>query len=141
MTPAALAVLHARCFTTPRPWSAAEFSDLLAHETSFLLTGTQAFLLGRVVAGEAELLTLAVHPDHRRAGLGAGLVAQFLGTAKTRQAQDAFLEVADDNAAAIALYRKQGFEQTARRKGYYRQATGGPLDAIIMTQKLISPTA
>ena len=56
MTPEALAALHARCFPAhPRPWSAAEFSDLIGNRLNFLLIRPQGFLLGRVVADEAEL--------------------------------------------------------------------------------------
>ena len=84
MTPAEMAALHDACFTTPRPWSEAEIADLLASPLVFALTQPRAFLLGRVVAGEAELLTIAVHPDQRRAGLGGALVGAFLTEATAR---------------------------------------------------------
>jgi hypothetical protein len=73
MTPADLAALHARCFRTPPPWSAADFATFVADPLAFLLVeGDAGFLLGRAVAGEAELLTLAVAPESRRRGWGAG---------------------------------------------------------------------
>ena len=56
MTPAEMAALHARSFTTPRPWSEAEITELLASPLVFALTRPGAFLLGRVVAGAALLL-------------------------------------------------------------------------------------
>ena len=83
MTPEDLAALHARCFTIPRPWSAAEFAGFLADPLAFLLVeGDAGFLLGRAVAGEAELLTLAVAPEARRRGLGQRLVGRFLYQAR-----------------------------------------------------------
>ena len=66
MTPKALAQLHAACFTTPRPWAADEFAALLATPGILLLTADDGFLLGRVAAGEAELLTLAIDPALHR---------------------------------------------------------------------------
>jgi len=84
MTPDSLASLHARCFTTPAPWSAASFAAFLADPAVFLIADPQgrAFLLGRVIAGEAELLTLATAPESRRLGLARDLLARF-----DRQAQ------------------------------------------------------
>ena len=80
MTPATLAALHARCFQTPRPWSEAEFETLLADPLVFLLVeGDAGLLLGRAVAGEAELLTIAVAPESRGRGLRAGLVKSSQG--------------------------------------------------------------
>ncbi len=133
MTPRHLAALHAACFTAPRPWSEAEFAALLDDPLVFLLTEPEAgFLLGRVVAGEAELLTLAVAPDLRRQGTGRRLVAGFLDEAARRGAESAFLEVAAPNAAARALYAAAGFAEVGRRRNYYRTPEGGAEDALIL---------
>ncbi|RNF35140.1 GNAT family N-acetyltransferase [Paracoccus methylarcula] len=128
MTPDQLAALHARCFTTPRPWNADEFSALLASSGSFLLTRHDGFLLGRFVAEEAELLTLAVAPEARRRGHGLALTREFAATARAMGACDLFLEVAADNHPAQALYAALGWRETGRRRGYY--APG--LDAVVM---------
>lgn len=137
MTPAALARLHAECFTVPRPWSAAEFAGLLDGPGVFLLTeGDAGFLMGRALAGEAELLTVAVAPAARRRGLGARLVARFLAEARARGAQSAFLEVAAGNAAARALYAAAGFAEAGRRRGYYRGPGGQAEDALVLAQAL-----
>lgn len=131
--PEALAALHLRCFPAhPRPWSAAEFASLLESPLNFLLAEPQGFLLGRSVAGEAELLTLAVAPEARRQGLGARLLQDFAVTSRARGAEDAFLEVAADNAGAIALYAGHGWENAGRRRNYY--APG--LDALLMRRAL-----
>lgn len=137
MTDAELAALHARCFTLPRPWSAAEFAGFLSDPLAFLLVeGDAGFLLGRAVAGEAELLTLAVAPEARRRGLGRKLVARFLYQARLRGAVTAFLEVADTNAGARALYAASGFAESGRRKGYYRDGNGAAVDAVVMSRPL-----
>ncbi|MGP3695769.1 GNAT family N-acetyltransferase [Rhodobacter sp. NSM] len=148
--PHALAALHGRVFVTPRPWSAGDFRTLLKEPSVFLLVEPrpdpaagalhpaepQGFLMGRAVAGEAEILTLAVAPEARRRGLGARLTAAFLRAAGARGAESAFLEVAADNAAAIALYTAAGFAEAGRRRGYYRTAEGRPLDALVMSRTL-----
>lgn len=137
MTPDQLADLHARCFETPRPWSADEFEHL--QKTCFLLEADAGFLLGRVIADEAEVLTLAVAPEARRAGIGSGLVADFLAQSKSRNANTAFLEVAADNENAQSLYRRHGFAEAGRRRAYYTRPDGSKVDAVIMTCPLTSP--
>jgi [ribosomal protein S18]-alanine N-acetyltransferase len=139
VTPEALAALHARAFRTPPPWSAADFAGFLADPLAFLLVeGDAGFLLGRAVAGEAELLTLAVAPDARRRGLGRKLVARFLYQARLRGADRAFLEVAASNRAAIALYESAGFAVAGMRRGYYADPDGSCIDALVLA-RVLSP--
>jgi ribosomal-protein-alanine N-acetyltransferase len=133
-----MAALHGASFTMPRPWSAAEFRDLLANPRVFALTaGPQALLLGQVVVDEAELLTIAVHPALRQQGLGLRLVRDFLVEARRRGAALAFLEVAATNAPALALYRACGFAKTGKRRGYYH-GPGAAVDAVLMQCRLDS---
>ena len=132
----ALARLHAACFTMPRPWSAAEIAALLASPHVFVRMTDGGFLLGRVIADEAELLTLAVDPALRRRGIARALLAQFLEVARDRGATRAFLEVAADNAAALALYLGSGFAEDGLRRGYYRQPDGGAVDALLLSTPL-----
>jgi len=133
MTPEALAAIHARAFAGQgRAWSAAEFADLLAGPGAFVAGEAHAFALGRVVAGEAELLTIATDPVCRRAGHARACLGAFENAARARWAETIFLEVAEDNAAALGLYAGAGFAQIARRKGYY---VGGR-DAIVMRKAL-----
>lgn len=131
MNPETLAEIHAASFDTPRPWSAAEFADLVASPLCILVTVPDGFALGRAVADEAELLTIAVRPEARRKGAGRALVAAFLAEARRRGAARAFLEVADDNGAAIGLYRSAGFAETGRRAGYYGRGAA-PVDAVLL---------
>ena len=133
---ATLARIHAACFTTPRPWTAEELDRLIADPACFLAEEPGGFLLGRTTLDEAEILTLAVDPAHRRQGLGRALVAAFKETARARGATIAFLEVAADNAPAIALYLGAGFVRAGRRPHYYRGPDGEMKDAEILRKDL-----
>lgn len=136
MTPESLAVLHARAFNHLRPWSAAEFSSLLQSPHVFLCAGQHAFALGRAVADEAELLTLATDPHHLRNGHATACLKAFEAQALTRGASRAFLEVDSENKNALWLYQKAGFETATRRKHYYRLSDGRHADAVIMVKAL-----
>jgi len=138
LTPQALAALHARAFTTPPPWSAAAFAGLLDSPLVFLTADPEgrAFALGRVVAGEAELLTLATDPGARRQGLARAQMAEFDRAAQARGAITAFLEVAEDNAPARALYAACGWLPQGRRAGYYRAPGGACVAALILCKSL-----
>ncbi len=141
MTAEALAQLHAVCFTRPPPWSAADFASFLNDPAHLLYLRSEhgalmGFALFRVVVGEAELLTLAVHPEARRAGLARDLLRDGLTAAKTRGAEMCFLEVAEDNHAALALYERAGFTPQGRRKGYYSAPGDASVDALILRKLL-----
>lgn len=138
MNPEALAGLHARAFTTPRPWTAAEFAALLADNGVFLVSAPGGFALGRTVLDEAELLTIAVLPTARRQGVATRLMAQWEAQASRRGAVTALLEVAADNAAARALYAARGFAPVGRRRGYYLDPDGGRIDALVLAKPLLS---
>lgn len=138
MTPEALARLHAQCFSeAPPPWSAASFRTLLADPYVVLVTGVSGFALARAVAGEAELLTLAVHPDARRLGHAGNFLQRLVSRLAEHSATTLFCEVAESNTAARALYAACGFTDAGRRKGYYRIASGQHIDAIILQKSLV----
>jgi [ribosomal protein S18]-alanine N-acetyltransferase len=137
MTPETMAGIHAASFTTPRAWSAAEFADLLRNPRVFVLTESGGFLLGRVVADEAEILTLAVAPQSRRTGIAKRLVAEFQTQARAAHATRAFLEVSAENRAAGMLYTEAGFVQGGLRRGYYRDPDGRAIDALVLWRDLL----
>jgi [ribosomal protein S18]-alanine N-acetyltransferase len=112
-----LAALHADAFADS--WSASAFRDLLAAPGVTALAANDGFILLRTVADEAEILTLAVAPTARRAGLGSGLAAAAADAARARGAVRLHLEVSAENRAARALYAGQGFTETGRRVRYY----------------------
>ena len=123
-----MAALHARCFTTPRPWRADEFAETLGMPGTFLLPRPNGLLVGRIILDEAELLTLAVAPEARRQGLGRALLSGFTTALRERGVASAFLEVAADNIAARALYRSENWQQCGVRRRYFGPRT----DAIVM---------
>jgi ribosomal-protein-alanine N-acetyltransferase len=120
-----LAALHAQAFD--HPWSAVEIAGLMASGAIALMT-ERGFILVREVAGEAEVLTLAVAPAARRQGQARALLAAAI--ARLGDAE-VFLEVAADNDAAIALYQAAGFQPVGRRRGYYARPAGA-VDALML---------
>ncbi len=131
MTPEAMAALHATAFDGAARWSAAGFKDLLGDPHTFEIALPDGFLIGRVVAEEAELLTVVVSASARRRGIGQRLVEAFAAEARARGAVETFLEVAADNTAALRLYRATGWVQAGHRRGYY-----GGTDALILRRGL-----
>jgi ribosomal-protein-alanine N-acetyltransferase len=129
-----LAGIHAATF--PAPWDATALAGLLTQAGVFAVEQPDGFILLRTVADEAEILTLAVHPKARRRGLGARLVRVGVAGAAAQGATRLFLEVADDNAAALALYARAGFSEAGRRPGYYARPDGGRQDALILALNL-----
>lgn len=121
----------------PRPWSAKELADLLASPLVFLIARNNAFALGRVIADEAELLTIATLPSARRQGLGRTCLTAFENEARDRGATSAFLEVAANNPAAIALYTGNGWTISGARRGYYHAPDGSRVDARILSKSLV----
>ncbi|WP_050525576.1 GNAT family N-acetyltransferase [Pseudorhodobacter aquimaris] len=138
MNPDDLATLHACSFTTPPPWSARAFAELLDSPGTFIRGDARGFVLGRAVAGEAEVLTLAVAPAFRRKGLARRLMAAFHDAARPA-ADIAFLEVAQDNDAAIALYHALGYTEVGRRPRYFEAPQGLRVDALVMHLSLRPP--
>ncbi len=131
-----LAALHSSAISMPRPWSADEIAGLLTSPGCFLIDDPQGFALGRAVADEAELLTIVTAPEARRQGIARRLLAGFEAEAKARNAAIAFLEVAANNDAAIALYTAALYGQTGLRRGYYRSHEGLPVDALLFAKAL-----
>lgn len=136
MNPGEMAAIHAACFTTPPPWDEASITGLLAAPEIFVLTDVGGFALGRAIAGEAELLTIAVLPEKRRQGIAGRLLAAFEAEAAARKSEEAFLEVAADNEGAISLYLCHGYETVGNRPAYYTHPDGKRVDALIMRRAL-----
>jgi len=133
----ALARLHARAFApTGRGWSAAEFAYLLDAPHCVLAQDARGFALSRVIGDEAELLTLATDPDHRRQGIASRLLSEVEAKAQCKGAARQFLEVAADNPGARALYAGAGYAEVGRRAGYYARPGGTPVDAMVLSKVL-----
>lgn len=130
-----LARLHAPLFGSE--WNAASLMELLSHPgcTAFVARvgqppQTAGFIVGQVAADEAEILTLGVCAGWQRRGIGRRLVEALGRAAGKAEARRLYLEVAASNAAALALYRRLGFEECGRRKGYYVRQGAPAEDAV-----------
>lgn len=141
---AVLATLHAACF--PRGWSAESFAALLAGpgvDATLALSPENdepaAFLLTRRAADEAEILTLGVLPAARRRGAARALLDEAMTRLAGQAVVSLWLEVAETNLAALALYRGCGFRQAGRRPAYYETGPGRFEDARVLAVALSPP--
>ncbi len=137
----ALEAVHAKAFD--KSWTAPDIVRLMQIMGGFALIsedseGISGFILARVIAGEAEILTLAVAPWARRQGAGLVLVEAVAAEAARRGASVVFLEVATDNAAAVALYQSAGFETAGMRRAYYARPDAPSADALVLRRALNS---
>jgi len=133
----ALATVHAAAFEAP--WSAAEFAALLAAPGVVALEAEGGFALVRALAGEAEMLTLAVAPELRRRGTGRTLLRAAMAAAGEAGAESLVLEAAADNAPALALYAQEGFTAVGRRRAYYARTGEPAADALVLRCVLPRP--
>ncbi len=133
MNPETMAAIHAECFwAAPRAWSAVEFADLEGQAGVLVVTAEHGFAVVRVVAGEAELLTIAVRPAFQGHGIGRSLLERSMAESRAAGAEAMFLEVAQDNLAARGLYDRSGFSEVGIRKDYYAGPRGGKIAAHVM---------
>lgn len=124
------AALHAASFDDP--WDAAALRALTGSPGVIALASADGFILLRVAADEAEILTIAVDPAMRRSGQGGALLTAATEVAKAAGAQRLFLEVSSENAAARGLYARHGFTQVGHRARYY----GDGSDALVLAVTL-----
>lgn len=138
---AELAALHGQLISPA--WSVESFERMLGHPACIGLiarvgdTGRMAgFILGQLAADEAEVLAVCVRSELQRRGIGQGLIEAFCRAARKAEARHVFLEVANDNLAALSLYGKLGFERCGERKGYYQRERAQTQNAVILTLRL-----
>ena len=137
---ALLARLHKDGFE--RAWSAAEFEPMLSDASVAGLLATRrlgkaaGFVLARIAADEAEILSIVVAADARRQGIGGALLGGLVSTLAQRRVKALFLEVEEFNAAAIALYDRYDFKTVGKRTSYYKRADGSTPAAIVMRRDL-----
>lgn len=124
-----LAQLHALCFPH-KPWAASDFADL-KNSGCDIIASEHGFIVWRVVADQAEIITIGVHPDARQTGIASAMLVLAESDAKTRGANKMFLEVAENNRPARAMYEKNGYTQIGVRPKYY-----DGVDAILMEKEL-----
>ena len=131
------AAVHAAFFA--RPWSEAEVDDLLRQAGSVADIATDGpgktlygFAISRVLAPEAELLTIAVDRRRQGSGVGKALLSAHLGRVAAQRADHVFLEVDEGNAPALRLYRSFGFGEVGKRPGYYPGKDGKRATALVL---------
>lgn len=136
-----IAALHQQLFDPP--WSEDSIRVLLEHPAAASLVaiaGPQktmaGFVMAQLAADEVEILSIGVAPEFHKRGVGRKLLEGLVRAMQRAEATRLFLEVADDNMAAQALYRGMGFTEAGRRKAYYERSGGPAADALILALKL-----
>lgn len=135
-----LARIHGQSFY--RGWPTADFQSFLEDRNTPAYIACDAkrriagFALVRTVADEAELLTIAVEPRWRGKSVGRALMDAVFADLMMSPARHMFLEVDEQNHAAIRLYEKLGFSTISSRKGYYPRPDGSAATALVMARDL-----
>jgi ribosomal-protein-alanine N-acetyltransferase len=147
LTPAGLTTvpvigaLHVECFEDP--WSERSIADVLASPGVFAYLALApansgspngigggsvgdpcGFAIARISGDEAELLSIGVARGWRRTGIARRMIDTVLAAIERRRVRRLYLEVAEDNPGARALYQRYGFVQVGRRDAYYRRRDG-----------------
>src|ERR1700758_4733151 len=131
----ACARLHAEGFA--HPWSPEEMAQLIASSSTVGAAALdpvsgrfRGFVLSRLAADEAEILTIAVDAAYQGRGVGRALLSENLRQGANAGAKATFLEVDMDNAPALALYERFEFVKVGERAGYYRRKDGTRTAAV-----------
>lgn len=146
---AVLSALHGGCFedswsvqsmfevlTSPgvRAWLAVVAGQARGARNDPMPAG---FAIARIAADEAELLSIGVIARFRRLGVATDLLSHVIAYATERGARRLFLEVAEDNHGAQALYVAHGFTMVGRRPDYYRSRGGTTTAALTLRRHLV----
>ena len=123
------------CFNDP--WSENSIASELNNRLSLWLVAVEdecviGYVCSQTVIGETDMMNIAVHPDHRRKGIGTALILELIDALKTRGSHSLMLEVRSSNSSAISVYKNLGFLEVGRRKNYYRNPKE---DALIMRKE------
>ncbi len=136
--------LHERCFD--QQWGTAEIANLLrqsgvicivAKETGKPQLEPHAFIMVRMAADEAEILSIGVDPAQRRNGLAIKLIEEVNRRLHAERVKSLFLEVDFANVPAVNLYQKLRFETVAERPAYYKTPGGDKSAALVMRLDLV----
>lgn len=135
----AIARIHSASFE--RGWKTEEIRTLMEKPGVAVyiydIDASQAgFALVRIAADECEIIAIAVDAAHKRKGIARKLLDYLPDRMKREGVSTIFLEVAEDNFAAIALYEAAGYAEHGRRKGYYRRWHGRRIDALLLKRRV-----
>jgi ribosomal-protein-alanine N-acetyltransferase len=126
------------------PWSSGDFEAMLA-DRSIVADGVYVgrsggtlagFVVSRVAADEAEILSIVIRKRFRKSGFGSRLMRFHQQKLVSRRIVSLFLEVEEGNMPALALYQRLGFERIGQRDAYYHKADGSTATAIVMKRSL-----
>jgi ribosomal-protein-alanine N-acetyltransferase len=132
---AILAELHHACLG--QEWKTHEIANILSNQGTLALLAQEngtadGFILLRCIAGEGEILNMGVVADAQKKGVGTALLKAATAVCEKENCAQVWLEVAEDNKAALHLYHAHGFTEEGKRKAYYRRADGSTVDAHIL---------
>ena len=130
-----IAELEKLCFSCP--WSEKSVASELNNPLSCWLVAVDGdavagYIGSQSVMGEADMMNVAVRPDHRRQGIAKMLVEGLVQELIKREVYSLTLEVRASNDPAIRLYEQLGFHQVGRRPNYYRDPRE---DALILRKE------
>ena len=131
-----IAVLEKLCFSDP--WSETSIATELENSLSYWLVAEEngsviGYVGSQSVLDAADMMNIAVAPDHRNQGVAKALIEALIGYLQQNRVIALLLEVRISNLPAISLYHKMGFEQVGRRPKYYRNPRE---DALILRKEL-----
>lgn len=127
------------------PWSLKTFQDGLNNDLSAIVCINHTlvgFIIVSIVLDHAEIEDICIDAEKRNQGIASLLVQHTFQMAKAQGINEVFLEVADNNHSAIAVYKRLGFSQIGKRKAYYKsspQQDGRKdqnIDALLMQKSL-----
>ncbi len=130
-------VIKIEAVSFPCPWSRSQFEKELQNPLSHSFTARldksnnktlAGYIIIWLVAEEAHVLNIAVHPDFKKKGIGKKIIQFVLDFLTERYTRAVYLEVRHSNIAAQKLYEGFGFSQIGIRKNYYDNRE----DAIVM---------
>ncbi len=133
-----LSSLHQKAFD--RGWDEASFASFFEDQTLQMLVCERngeiaGFILYRLLSEEAEIITLAIDPDHQNRGIGSSLVKKVLEDCLEKKVTHVFLEVAKGNKKAQKIYESHGFEVVSIRPKYYVFSNEQQDDALVLEYK------
>jgi len=134
-----VALIHASA--ADEPWPTAFVGDFLKKPSVLGLLAVEGgvpvgFVLVQRAADEAEVLQIATHPKVQRRGIARNLLVTISKQMSVGGVLALFLDVAEDNAPARALYEGLGFFEVGRRRQYYVRASG-KVDGLLLRLNLV----
>lgn len=115
-------------------WSTSDLSEAF-HRGDSVVVEKKGELIGyclvRAIVDEAEILSIAIIPEERGAGIASRLLAETLIRLRNKLVLNVYLEVRENNKHAKNLYLKSGFVSIGKRAGYYTSENAGTENAIM----------